>query len=206
MKLYGTPPSHFTRKVRVVLQELALPFQFLVLDRLLETGEENFAQNPLHQFPVLVDGDRNLIESDLICEYLLQEYGVKNPDLCFFPTGDLWQHKKRLAIINGGMAAGVKLIRAKRSELSWDCPFFRQEQAALNASLRWLDKDLGNKNEYTQGQFSLLEISLLCFLEWALFREMIPSLEPHGNLARFAQSHKSRPSFAQTHPSLGVKA
>jgi glutathione S-transferase len=202
MKLYGTPPSHFTRKVRVILQELSISHEFLALDRLLETGEEKFAQNPLHQFPVLEDQGRRLIESDLICEYLLKTYGARNPELALLPSGDSMGHKQRLAMMNGGMAAGVKLIRAKRSGLSWDCPFFRQEEAALTGSLHWLDQDLGAKTAYEPGKLTLLDISLLCFAEWAVFRELTP-LVPK-NIARFVETNRDRPSFAQTHPSREV--
>jgi glutathione S-transferase len=200
MKLYGTLPSHFTRKVRVVLQELAIPFEFVALESLMSTEVANFAQNPLLQLPILEDGSLNLIESDDICEYLFQTYGHQNPEISFLPSGDLFMHKKRLAIMNGGMAAGVKLIRAKRSGVSWDYPFFQQEITALKSSLAWLDKDLGNRYFYGDEKLSLLEITLMCFAEWAVFREMIPSLAPYPNLVRFVNFHGKRASFAGTHP------
>ncbi len=79
MKLYGTYPSHFTRKVRIVLAELGIPHEFEVLASLMLTGPEHFAQNPLHQLPILVDGEKNIIESDIICEYLLEKYVDKAP-------------------------------------------------------------------------------------------------------------------------------
>lgn len=207
MKLYGTPPSHFTRKVRVLLEELSLPYEFVVLSHLMEVGEEKFAQNPLHQFPVLEDGGLNLIESDLICDYILREYGRKSPLYPMIPDSpSYYLDQKRLAIMNGGMAAGVKLIRAKRSEIpSFEkFTFFRQEREALEASLRWLERDLGNKTTYHAQKFTMLEINLMCFVEWALFREMIPSLENYPNLAHFVHFHKNRPSFERTHPSKGV--
>jgi len=204
MKLFGTPPSHFTRKVRVILQELSLPFEFIVLDRLLETGEEKFAYNPLHQFPVMEDGGRRLIESDLICEYLLERYGRGNGAVSLFPGGDIFDHKQRLAIMNGAMASGVKLIRAKRSGISWEYPFFEQEKASLTASLQWLENDLGGKLRYGEQGIGLLDISLMSLAEWAVFREFAPSLEKYPSLSRFVEAHKNRPSFASTHPSRGA--
>lgn len=205
MKLYGTPPSHFTRKVRVVLQELALPHDFIVLDRLLETGPEKFADNPLHRLPILVDGQKNIIESDIICEYLLSRYGSKNADLSFLPEGDLFDQKKRLSVMNGGMGAGAELMRGKRSGISWELPYFVQEKASLLAGLAWLNKDLGDRYFYGADKLSLLEISLQCFAEWATFREMVPSLADYPHLEKFVEFHRNRASFAQTHPGAEAK-
>ena len=201
MKVYGTYPSHFTRKVRIVLQELQVPYEFSILTNLMAVGEEHFANNPLHQLPILVDGTRKLVESDLICEYLIEKYGREQ--MSIYPEGDIIAHKQRLAIMNGGMDSGVKIIRGQRNGISADYPFFQQERGALQASLRWLDADLGNKKFYGPiEQLSLLELNLFCFIEWALFREMINTLEPYSNLQSFYQFHKNRPSFVRTHPSI----
>jgi len=186
--------------VRVVLQELAIPFDFVALESLMSTEVAHFAQNPLLQLPILEDGKLNLIESDDICEYLFKTYGHQNPEISLFPTGELFAHKKRLAIMNGGMASGVKLIRAKRSGISWDYPFFQQEITALKSSLRWLNDDLGNRYFYGDDKLTLLEITLMAFADWAVFREMIPSLAPYPNLVRFVNFHGNRASFAATHP------
>lgn len=206
MKLHGTIPSHFTRKVRVVLQELGLPFEFQVIqpEDLGKIGVENFGHNPLHQIPVLEDGGKRIIESDIICEYLLGTYGKAGDGLALFPSGDEIEHKIRLSVMNGGMAAGVKLIRAKRSGIGWDYPFFRQEQASITAALEWLDQDLRGQTAYHGAKLTLLDISLLCFAEWVVFRELIPSLAPHKNIEKFVNANKNRASFAQTHPSQAV--
>jgi glutathione S-transferase len=208
MKLHGAPPSHFTRKVRVVLQELGLPFQFVAVSRLLDSTPEAFAENPLLQMPVLEDGSLRLIESDLICEYLLDRYG--KGQISFYPAdGDLVPHKQRLAIMNGGMAAGAKIMRAKRSQIPGfdNYAFFQQERAAITASLAWLDRDLGGRRTYSaHGNFTLLEIALFCFVEWAPFREMVPNLDAYPNLQRFHAEWRDRPSFASTRPELPVNA
>jgi glutathione S-transferase len=205
MRIYGTPPSHFTRKVRVLLQELGVPFEFVVLDKLLETGAEKFADNPLHMFPVLEHEGRRLIESDLICEYLIERFGANKPISTFLPSEtNAVADRQRLAIINGAMSAGVTLIRAKRSGLErWDdYPYFRQELAAIDAALLWLDKDLGGRTSYYPGKFTMLEITLACLVEWAVFREFIKDFSRYPNLARFARTHKGRPSLESTHPAV----
>ena len=205
MKLYGTYPSHFTRKVRIVLQELGLHAEFCVLKNLLSIGAENFAQNPLHQLPILEDRGQTLIESDIICEYLIENYGAQSALSRYIPEPtQKYQDLKRLALMNGAMGSGVKLIRAKRSEIPQyeNFTFFRQERAAIEATLFWLDQDLGDRNFYYGNRFTMLEITLISLCEWITFREIIPSLKPYKNLARFTDFHKVRPSVKSTHPSL----
>jgi glutathione S-transferase len=172
---------------------------------LSKIGAENFGCNPLHQIPVLEDGGKRIIESDIICEYLLRAYGKPGDGLALFPPGDDIECKVRLSLMNGGMAAGVKLVRGKRSGLNLDCPFFRQEQASISGALEWLDKDLNGQTAYHGTKLTLLDISLMCFAQWAVFREMIPSLAPYKNIERFVNANKDRASFAQTHPGQAAK-
>jgi len=206
MILNGAAPSHFTRKVRVVLQELQLAFQFAAVSRLLDASTEAFGENPLLLIPVLEDGAYRLVESDLICEYLLERYG-KNKISLYPEAGDRVLHKQRLAIMNGGMSAGATIMRAKRSQIPNfdDYSYYQQERAAITASLSWLDKDLGARVAYGEDNaLTMLEISLQCFVDWAPFREMIPNLDAYPNLKKFQAHWAERASFAATHPSLPV--
>ena len=206
MKLYGSPPSHFTRKVRVVLHELGLPFEFVPVQYLLDTKPELFGNNPLLQIPVFEDGTRHLIESDLICEYLLDRYG-NGKDLRFFPGDDRVAHQQRLAVMNGGMSCGARIMRAKRSQIpDFDSyAFFQQDRSSLRAALAWLDQDLGAKNFYgAVERLSVLEITLLAFVEWVPFREVLPNLDAYPNLKRFQAHWAEHPSFARTRPHLEV--
>ena len=205
MRLYGTLPSHFTRKVRVLLQELRIPYDFVVLQQLLEVGPEKFAGNPLHLFPVLEDGGQTLIESNLICEYILNSHG-SSAGPTFFPGGpaDRVRGQQILAIIDGAMSAGVSLIRAKRSGIEniASYAFFQQERAALESAQRWLNREIGNRLAFSQGHLTVLDIALQCLVEWGEFREMLLPWPELPNLERFVRANADRPSFKATHPSL----
>lgn len=186
-----------------MLEELAVPYEFCVVTGLMETGPEHFAQNPLHMFPVLEHGKESLIESDLICEYLIDKFGTGKALAALLPRPEQkYADQKRLAIMNGAMDAGVKLMRARRSEIpNFDqYVFFRQERAAIQAALDWLEQDLHGRTDYVPGCFTMLEISLLCLLEWAIFRGMISDLEEWPTLAAFVEKHRTRPSAVKTHP------
>ncbi len=69
--LYGHPFSSYTHKVLIALYENATPFAFRCIG---PEAPENFAdwlqRWPLRKFPVLVDGDRTVVETSIIIEYL----------------------------------------------------------------------------------------------------------------------------------------
>ncbi len=205
MQLYGTPPSHFTRKVRVLLQELGLPYEFVKFEKLMEVGVENYASNPLHLFPVLVDGGTRLFDSDAICEYLIERYGKQKGWDDFFPSAEnRTRDRQRLIVMNGGMSAGVSVVRARRSGIEdWTkYAYLRQEMEAIGSALRWLESDLGANRSYYPGRFTILDIALQSFVEWAQFREMHSDWASLPNLTQFVRAHSSRPSLKSTHPSL----
>jgi glutathione S-transferase len=206
MELYGTAPSPFTRKVRVILNELGLSHDFRLITELLSSRPQDFADNPLLLLPSLHDQGRKIIDSSIIAQYLIETYGSEKSSLSYFPNGgDKFADLKRLALINGGMDAGVKIIRARRSEIPdfEKYPMFQQEETALKAALDWINQDLPG-NAYYAGTFSTLEVTLQCFLDWALFRNLVTSLDAWPQLKAFNVYHQGRPSFFKTHPVHGA--
>ena len=208
MKLYGTVASHFTRKVRVVLHELGLPYEFVVIKDLTDLRASTFAGNDLLQIPILEDGPRRLIESDIICAYLLSQGGKSEAEIAFLPRGgDHFGHLQPLALINGGMAAGAHLMGGRRSEIPdlEKYPYFQQQRSAMLGALNWLDHDLEGRARYQEGTgLSMLEIALVCFADWAVFREMVPSLAEYPHVEAFVAHWRDRPSFQVSHPSVAV--
>ena len=71
LALYGHPFSSYTQKVLIALYENETPFEFCCLgpDTPQHTAEWQ-RRWPLRKFPLLVDGDRNVVESSIIIEYL----------------------------------------------------------------------------------------------------------------------------------------
>jgi glutathione S-transferase len=73
LKLYYVPMTRAAR-VRWMLEELEVPYELIRLDP--SKGEIRGEQNPhpLKRVPVLVDGDRTIIESAAICLYLADKF------------------------------------------------------------------------------------------------------------------------------------
>lgn len=71
LALYGHPFSSYTQKVLIALYENATPFDFrLIAPDQPENSADWLKRWPLRKFPLLVDGDRNVVESSVIIEYL----------------------------------------------------------------------------------------------------------------------------------------
>ena len=69
--LYGHPFSSYTQKVLVALYENDTPFEFRSLGPdTPQHAAEWLRRWPLRKFPLLVDGERNVVETSIVIEYL----------------------------------------------------------------------------------------------------------------------------------------
>jgi glutathione S-transferase len=69
--LYGHPFSSYTQKVLVALYENETAFEFRCLGPETPQYSAEWLQRwPLRKFPLLVDGERNVVETSIIIEYL----------------------------------------------------------------------------------------------------------------------------------------
>ena len=72
LALYGHPFSSYTQKVLIALYENGTPFELLNLDpaESVSHAADWLRHWPLAKFPVLVDGDRTVVESSIVIEHL----------------------------------------------------------------------------------------------------------------------------------------
>jgi glutathione S-transferase len=71
LALYGHPFSSYTQKVLIALYENDTPFEFRCLGPDTPQHAAQWLQRwPLRKFPLLVDGERNIVETSIIIEYL----------------------------------------------------------------------------------------------------------------------------------------
>lgn len=69
--LYGHPFSSYTQKALVALYENATPFEFRCISPdHPQHSEEWLRRWPLAKFPLLVDGERQVVETSIVIEYL----------------------------------------------------------------------------------------------------------------------------------------
>lgn len=71
LALYGHPFSSYTQKVLIALYENELSFEFRSLGPDTPQHAAEWLQRwPLRKFPLLVDGERSIVETSIIIEYL----------------------------------------------------------------------------------------------------------------------------------------
>jgi len=69
--LYGHPFSSYTQKTLIALYENATPFEFRSIGPDTPQHAADWIERwPLRKFPLLVDGERDVVESSIIIEYL----------------------------------------------------------------------------------------------------------------------------------------
>lgn len=69
LKLFAHPFSSYCQKALIALYENGTPFEYRMLDN-EQASSELASLWPLKRFPVLVDGDRTIVESSIIIEHL----------------------------------------------------------------------------------------------------------------------------------------
>jgi glutathione S-transferase len=74
MKLYAHPFSSYCQKVLIALYENDIPFEFCILAGDETTSAEHARLWPLKRMPVLLDGERTVVEASIIIEYLGLRY------------------------------------------------------------------------------------------------------------------------------------
>lgn len=112
MKLYFTPRSHFSRKVRILLEAWAMDAELIDVGNVASMSDDAFGPNPLMKVPTLIDGSSSIIDSDHIAQYLVRRHDPR--DAFQVLTNDVELLNAR-AVMNGLMAAEVEVILARRT-------------------------------------------------------------------------------------------
>jgi glutathione S-transferase len=201
MKLIGSLASPFVRKVRVVLAEKKLDYEFVLEDVWSPTTTLSQA-NPLGKVPCLVMEDGGaMFDSRVIVEYL----ETMSPVGKLIPTGGRERASVKVwEALADGVAEAAILVRLERTQR----PVELQSQAWITRQLgkvthgiKAMSQALGD-NPYCVGkQFSLADVAVGSALGWIAFR--FPELDwrgEHENLARLFDRLSDRVSFRDTIP------
>ncbi len=199
MKLVASKTSPYARKIRVILAEKALAFDFVpenVWDAATRIGEFN----PLGKVPALVtDEGEHLFDSPVIAEYLDPLGGSR-----LIPAAGMERARvKRDEALGDGIAdAGITaFLERKRDAARQDAAWIARQVGKVESGIAALARELGS-NQYVRGDaITLGDIACGCALFWAEFR--MPELgwrAKHPNLDAWAKRLEARPSFATTRP------
>ena len=204
MKLIGSTTSPYVRKVRIVMAEKKLDYQF-VLDNVWSADTKIAASNPLGKVPCLVmEGAEAVFDSRVIVEYLdtLSPVGKLIPS-----TGRERAEVKTWEALADGLLDAAILVRLEntfegRTEGQRSQAWIDRQMDKVHASLKAIAQGLGDKPFCSGIHLSLSDIAVGCALGWLEFR--FPEIgwrADYPNLEKLMDKLAQRPSFADTRPS-----
>jgi glutathione S-transferase len=199
MKLVGSKPSPYTRKVRVIAAEKGLKYEFI--EESAWTAETTVPRyNPLNKVPALVmDDGESIYDSAVIAEYL---DGISGGGLV--PAGPVERARAhRDEALGDGIAdAGITArLERQRDASRQDAAWIERQMNKVSAGIAGIAASLGSKQYLGGAQPHVGDIGCACALFWLEFR--MPELrwrETHPTLKAWAERMESRPSFRDTRP------
>jgi glutathione S-transferase len=201
MKLLGSVPSPYTRKVRIVLAEKKIDCDFEIVDVNPPENPVN-AHNPLGKVPaMLLDDGTALFDSRVIVEFL----DNVSPISRLIPE----ENRERVAVrrwealADGSLDAGL-LIRYEslRPKKEQSQAWAQKQSGKLKRGLAAIAAELGEKPWCHGDRYTLADIAVGCCLGWVEFRKPggIEWRGQYPNLARHYDKLMERPAFADTAP------
>ncbi len=200
LRLFGTPLSHFTRKVRIVLAELGLAFDFVRTGSVLAPTRGSYGENPLLRVPTLVRGAETLIDSDHIARYLVSLYDPADRlQVNSLAVDDL----NRLAVVTGIMNNEVVLLLAKRAGVAdlEAVAYFRKLRSAIDGGLDWLEARVDEGDP----RFRYADLALVCLWQHLVHYGLVEEPGRYARIAACVDRAMARPSVASTTPTRSLE-
>ncbi len=204
MKLIGSLSSPYVRKVRIVMAEKKLDYEFVAED-VWSADTRIGASNPLGKVPCLVmEGGEALFDSRVIVEYLdaLSPVGKLIPN-----TGRARAEVKTWEALADGVLDALILARleatwAGRTDGQRSQAWIDRQMAKVDASLAAMSSGLAERAFCSDIHLTLSDIAVGCALGYLDFRfAHIDWRTRHPNLAKLYEKLAQRASFADTLPS-----
>jgi glutathione S-transferase len=204
MKLIGSTTSPYVRKVRIVMAEKKLDYQFIT-DNVWGDDTTVAQSNPLGKVPCLVmEGGEAVFDSRVIVEYM----DTLSPVGKLIPTQgrERAEVKTWEALADGVLDAAI-LVRleatwAGRSAQERSQAWIDRQMQKVHASLKAMSRGLGEKPYCSGAHLSLSDIAVGVALGYMDFR--FPEVnwrEPYANLLKLHDKLEQRQSFIDTRPS-----
>ena len=201
MKLLGSVPSPYTRKVRIVLAEKKIECEFEPVDVNPPENPVN-AHNPLGKVPALVMDDGSaLFDSRVIVEFL----DAVSPLARLIPE----ENRERVAVrrwealadgcLDAGLLIRYESLRPKKEQ---SAAWAGKQTGKLQRGLAMIAAELGERPWCHGDRYTLADIAVGCCLGWVEFRKPggVEWRAEYANLARHYDKLMERPAFADTAP------
>lgn len=203
MKLIGAITSPYVRKVRVVMAEKKLDYQFVQED--VWSADTTISEsNPLGKVPCLVmEGGEALFDSRVIVEYLdtLSPVGKLIPAVGRERAEVKTWEALADGVLDAAILARLEAHWAGRNKQQRSQAWIDRQLAKVNGSVKAMSQGLGDKPFCAGIHLSLADIAVGCALGYLDFR--FPEIDwrtPYPNLAKLSEKLMQRPSFTESKP------
>jgi glutathione S-transferase len=197
LALYAHPFSSYCQKVLIALYENGIPFEWRMLTPDdAATDAEFTALWPIRRMPLLRDGERTVIESSIIIEYLDRHYPGPEPLMPFDIDTALEARTMDRFFDNYVQTPLQKVVfDSLRPAADRDACGVQEARAKLETAYAWLERKLAGRTWATGGDFSLADCAAAPALFYADWVQRIPA--ECVNVLAYRQRLLARPSFAR---------
>jgi glutathione S-transferase len=203
MKLIGSITSPYVRKVRIVMAEKKLDFDFVTED-VWAVDTQIVSSNPLGKIPCLVmEGGEALFDSRVIVEYVdtLSPVGKLIPDRGRERAEEKTWEALADGLLDAAILARLEATWSGRQESERCQAWIDRQFKKIDDSLAAMDRALAERSNCVGIQISLADIAVGVAVGYLDFRfANIDWRGRHPNLAALYERLSQRQSFKDTLP------
>lgn len=193
LRLYAHPFSSYSQKALVAFYENDIPFDYRNLDD-APAQAELAALWPMRRFPVLVDGERTVIEATCIIEYLQVHY--PGPVRLIPDDADAALEARMLDRFFDNYISTPQqkfVFDSLRPEANRDPYGVEEARTMLETAYAWLDQRMAGREWATGESFTLADCAAAPFLFYADWTHRIDARFRH--VRSYRERMLARPSF-----------
>ena len=203
MKLIGSVTSPYVRKVRIVMAEKKLDYQFVTED-VWSASTHIHASNPLGKVPCLImEGHEAVFDSRVIVEYL----DTLSPVGKLIPASGRERAEVKTwealadGLLDAALLARMEAVWSERKDSERSQAWIDRQLDKIQHALQAMSNGLGDKPYCSGIHLSLSDIAVGCAVGYLDFR--FPQIDwrtPYPNLHKLYDKLSQRPSFAESLP------
>jgi glutathione S-transferase len=196
MVIYGHPFASYYQKALIALYENAIAFEFRLLAGDERTTAEHEKLWPLRRMPVLVDGDRTLVEASIIIEYLDTQHPGRTR-LIPAAADEALEVRMMDRIFDNYVMTPMQRIVSDylRPAEERDPHGVAEAHELLDTAYGWLEQTLPGRTWACGASFTLADCAAAPALFYSDWVHPIGDARPH--LMAYRRRLLSRPSFAR---------
>jgi len=191
MKLYYSPTSPYSRKVRLLAMSQRLDVEIHMTNP-FENDPDFLQANPLAKVPALLVDGRTVFDSPVIAEYLLKKAGADR-------TSDAYLKQLEIQALADGItdAAIAIVMEGRRADSEKSAMWIGRWESAIDRSLGVLEQEVDD----VFAEWNVASMAVACALDYLCFR--LPEMQWQKTFPRCAHWHKEvtkRADMQETDP------